>query len=394
MTSISCEALAREVLCRAIAGDPPPELPRELIDEPCQKALFGILVEGLSDRFDPRLCDIYAQLLAPMVGANLERYFRAREVRPVREEPARVMVLSRVTLGADIAVTSVMLAAAKQRFPRAEICFAGPGKNCELFAGDPRVVCTPVEYRRGSLADRLSVVDELRRLADDPQTLVIDPDSRLTQLGLLEICPESRYRFFESRSYGAETGLALPELAARWAEEILGVAGAKPFIAMAPHREEAPYITVSLGVGENPAKRISDPFEDELLAMLAATGFPLWIDRGAGGEESERVTRAAERASVTARFWEGSFAGFAAIIAGSCLYVGYDSAGQHAASACEVPLISIFAGFPSQRMFERWRPVGEYSAVVRVDRAKPAEVLRQVKVKLESWQTLSKLANG
>ena len=42
-------------------------------------------------------------------------------------------------------------------------------------------------------------------------------------------------------------------------------------------------------------------------------------------------------AGVKAAFWEGSFAGFAAIIAASRLYVGYDSAGQHVAAACGVP---------------------------------------------------------
>ena len=37
-------------------------------------------------------------------------------------------------------------------------------------------------------------------------------------------------------------------------------------------------------------------------------------------------------------------------------YVGYDSAGQHVAAASGTPLISIFAGYPSERMFQRWRP--------------------------------------
>jgi ADP-heptose:LPS heptosyltransferase len=116
-------------------------------------------------------------------------------------------------------------------------------------------------------------------------------------------------------------------------------------------------IAVSLGVGENPAKRIPDPFEERLLALLGEGGRPLWIDRGAGGDEAARVTRAAERSGARAKFWDGSFAGFAGIIAASRLYVGYDSAGQHAAAACGVPLICIFAGFPVPRMFHRWRPV-------------------------------------
>jgi len=34
------------------------------------------------------------------------------------------------------------------------------------------------------------------------------------------------------------------------------------------------------------------------------------------------------------------------------------------AAACGVPLVSIFAGFPNERMFERWRPTG--SGPIRV----------------------------
>jgi len=60
------------------------------------------------------------------------------------------------------------------------------------------------------------------------------------------------------------------------------------------------------------------------------------------------VERAVERAGVEATFWDGSFAGFASIIAASRLYVGYDSAGQHIAAAAGVPLVSVFAGFPAR----------------------------------------------
>jgi hypothetical protein len=113
--------------------------------------------------------------------------------------------------------------------------------------------------------------------------------------------------------------------------------------------------TVSFGVGENPDKRIADPFEEDLLKQLPR---PILIDKGAGGEEAERVERAVSRAGSGIAMWEGSFAAFAAHIQKSKLYVGYDSAGGHVAAACGVPMISIFAGFASERMFQRWRPSG------------------------------------
>ena len=43
------------MLEQCIAGNPPVELPRILLEEPCAQALFGILVEGLGDRFEPAL---------------------------------------------------------------------------------------------------------------------------------------------------------------------------------------------------------------------------------------------------------------------------------------------------------------------------------------------------
>jgi len=329
--------------------------------------LFSQAVAQVAENVDP------ASLVA--------RYERVRRPRPISGEPHRVFVLSRVTLGADVAVTSVLLAAAKQRFPRAEIVFVGPRKNFELFARDPRLRHVEMAYRRGGLRERLAVWGPLEALLAAPDAVVIDPDSRLTQLGLLPVCPEDAHHLFESRGYGGETDRALPELAAAWAEETLGVANAKPYVAL--DASGGGHTAVSLGVGENPAKRIPDPFEERLLALLASRGAALVIDKGAGGEEAARVDRAVGRSGVKAAFWEGSFAGFAAIIAASRLYVGYDSAGQHVAAACGVPLVSIFAGFPAPRMFHRWRPTGERATVIRVDRPDPLETLERVRAAID-----------
>ncbi len=396
MTSISVEDLARRALDACLEGRAPAELPAALIDDPGGEALFGIFAEGLADRFDPVLCQDYLRLFAkavervwPRADADslIARYQRVRQTRPVDFEPPRVFVLSRVTLGADVAVTSVLMDAAKRRFPNAEIVFAGPAKNFEMFAGDPRVCHLSLAYRRGALGERLSLWPELARAIAQPDALVIDPDSRLTQLGLLPVCPDERYRFFESRAYGGGSAKALPELAAEWAFETLGVAGAKPYLALENPEPRGSHIAVSFGVGENPAKRLPDPFEEELLRMLAASGAAIHIDKGAGGGEAARVTRAVERSGARATFWDGSFAGFARIIASARLYLGYDSAGQHAASASGVPLISIFAGFPSERMFHRWRPCAAGATVIRVDARRPQEALERVRAALSGLLT-------
>jgi ADP-heptose:LPS heptosyltransferase len=341
----------------------PPELLDRALAVDGGRAFLSVVVEHLADLFEPRLCETYAALFAQAVmGVCPELAARLRSRAQPNQPPAsakRVYVLSRVTLGADVAVTSVLIDAAKRRYPDAEIVFAGPQKSYELFEADPRLRHFPAPYERGG-----SLLDRLRASAALWFTdgIVIDPDSRLTQLGLISVCPKRDYFFFESRGYGGDTEDRLPALAARWAREVFGIDDARPFIAPLAAADPPADITVSLGVGENPAKRLDDEFEHELLRALAATGASVLVDKGASSEERQRV----ERALVPGmRTHDGAFAPFAAQIARSKLYVGYDSAGGHVASACGVPAISIFAGFVSERMLQRWKPLG---TVIRGDR--------------------------
>ncbi len=361
------------------------------------RALFGVIVEGLADRFEPRLADVYLRLFCQVMemadpswdAAELEA--RNRRVRRPRrfasgpERARRIYVLSRVTLGADIAVTSVLLDAVKRRFPDASIRLVGGEKSRRLFASDPRIGWLPVAYgRTGSLGERLAAGRSLKAaIAGDGGGIVIDPDSRLTQLGLIPVCEEEDYYFFDSRSYGAESGDPLAALAARWAGEVFGINGARPYLSPPPGGPpvgETP-ITVNLGVGENPTKRLPDPFEAGLLAFLADLGPPVFVDLGAGGEEEARARRAVEASGASpGRItpWRGDFWELAALISQSRLYVGYDSAGQHAAAACGVPLLTVFAGYPTVRMLERWTPSGPGpKAVIPAAGATPDAVLEQ-----------------
>lgn len=384
MENISAEQAASELLACCLEGQPwSGQLIDRLLQPDAGPVLFRVVVERLADLFEPRLCDVYAQLFSEIIARStpslnqtqlLERYRRIRLPRTFDRDPStvhNVYVLSRVTLGADVAVTSLVLDAAKRLFPLASIFFVGPEKSWELFASDPALEHHPVPYLRGgSLAERLSAWPQL------PDGIVIDPDSRLTQLGLLPVCPDEDYYFFESRSYGGDSDLSLPELTRRWLAETFGVPDARAFIAPLEATGNAADVTISLGVGENAAKRVDDPFETGLLSYLVRHESSILIDRGAGGEEAARVERAVAQAGGNIRMWDGSFAGFAAQIARSALYVGYDSAGGHVAAACGIPMVSIFGGSVSERMFHRWRPTGPGSVkIVRV--SAPAQTLNE-----------------
>jgi hypothetical protein len=302
------------------------------------------VVEPLADSFDPAQAEVYEALFTraiARVASELLPRVRPAPRNPLPASAERVYVLSRITLGADVAVTSVLIDAAKLRYPRARIVFVGPRKNYGLFEADPRVEHMEAPYARsGSLRDRLTASAAL--WFDDG--VVIDPDSRLTQLGLIRVCEDERYCFFPSRSFDGMD--RLPELAARWA------GAGRPYIAPRPATGKPAEVTVSLGVGENLNKRMDDAFESDLFDALDGD---VLVDLGGNPDERARVQRVLRPGMRT---HDGAFAPFAAEIARSKLFIGYDSAGGHVASACGVPVISIAKGFLNERMAARWRPLG------------------------------------
>lgn len=403
MVSISASELATEVLDACLRdGTWPAKVLDALIDRALDeddpltaraatRAFFGILIERLGDLFEPSLCEVYARLFSHVIARALPDYdahellVRYRRVRQVRRfaggEIQRVFVLSRVTLGADVVVTSMALDAAKKRFPGAEISLVGPEKNAELFGQDDAISSIAVTYGRSSLLrERLTAAIELRSIVEEPGSLVIDPDSRLTQLGLIPVCDDARYYFFESRAFGGDLFTSLPELTAEWLFEVFDVDNAQRYLAPAPQEKQA-RVSVSFGVGDNANKRLEGDFEYQVLRALLERYDSVLLDEGAGGDECERARKLFERLGQDGRLMlhNGSYASFASHILQSELYVGYDSAGQHVADAGGVPLISVFTGFPCDRMFARWRPTGTRSCVLKVDEEDRDSVLTRVR---------------
>ncbi len=384
MESISPARLAHALLDDCLAGREPAadriaQLTSLALDADdavaliASRNLFGTLVEGLADRFEPALCASYAQLFSRVIAqampelssvALAARYASVRVVRPPAFDPTDVYVLSRVTLGADIAVTSILMDGARQRFPNARLWFAGPRKAWELFDGSTWSFLEVPYGRTAMLRDRLCAFDPLVSALDRPGVLLLDPDSRLTQLGVLPVCTPESHHLFESRGFGGDSDATLPALAREWVRQTLGIESAEPwFHPKLSHTLPGHKVaTVSFGIGENPAKRVDDPFEEQTLRYLLESGWQVLLDTGVpGGEEHLRVRASVARLGVAGQsiaLHQGSFASFAAFIAGSQLYVGYDSAGQHAAAALDVPLVSVFGGFSCERMLQRWMPDG------------------------------------
>ena len=405
-----------------------------------RRAIFAELVEPLADAFTPDAAARYDMLFAPLIqlcrrdpaGKRLDevlaqfgirseadllkrKAFISR-LRPFprggRERVRKVFVLSRVTVGADVAVTSVVLTKMKLIFPHAEIALVGSAKTQELFGGDARITFVTVPYpRHGGLRERLEAWVEVVDMLGDAtkglqpsEHLVVDPDSRYTQLGLLPVTRDHRaYRFFDSRGFSSPGRRSLTRLTAAWLDEVFG-ASERPLYAYVHLRDrdrqfaeglreqlrsrhERPFVAVSFGVGGNPRKRISDDFESGMLHQLLADGNLVILDKGLA-EETERANRllralsergkrvveigeGANPSLVGARgprcdivAWQGGIGGFSALIGASRSYVGYDSGFQHVAGALGVPLVDIFVGAPNARFARRWRPCSRVPARV------------------------------
>ncbi len=409
------------------------------------RGLFTLLVERLSDSFDPELCPLYDRVFAQVVdfcrglpeGRGLDaeltrfdletrssllgrraRLLQAREAPRDEERRAavrKVLIPSRVTLGAEVAVTSVVMAKMKRAFPHAEIVLLAAPAMAQIFAADQRVRVREVGYaREGGLIQRLdgwievvrAVDDEIRGL-DPSQCLVVDPDSRLTQLGLLPLTEDDgRHHFFQSRSYRRPGVEGIGPLAACWLNERFGgdeeilpyLALSGPDLAFARQLcgelrrgVDRPLVVVSFGVGGNPLKRLHDPFEAEFLDRLLDGGAAVILIKGVGEEELRRsealvagiqasgkkVVRASGRETPSAPVsgvdllaWEGPVGAFCALIGESDAYVGYDSAGQHIAAALGVPTVDIFADSTHPLVPVRWHPYGP--SRVEVIRVHPA----------------------
>jgi ADP-heptose:LPS heptosyltransferase len=369
--STSCRERAAALLAGARHGVLPPLSEIRELGEECPGDFFRDVIEPLGDSFDAAQAAVYDRIMRAWIP-------ELPAVQPsIPERVDCVYVLSRVTLGADIKIVSPILDAMKRRFPGARIVFVANRKSAELFEDDSRITHLEAAYPRiGAVSARIAFAEQLAaRLSDG---VVIDPDSRITQLGLLPLAPPERTFHFSSRRVGGETD-NLSELIRGWLRATFGVVGSA-YIApkSVPDIGPGPVAAVSLGVGENEAKRVGGDFESGLIADLAERYASVWMDRGAGGEEARRVTAAAGGLNRV-RFWEGSFAGFASIISQSDLYVGYDSAGQHAAAAAGVRSITVFAGAPSERFRRRWAAAGNGStAQIDADGMTPLETLASV----------------
>ncbi|MEX0617594.1 MAG: glycosyltransferase family 9 protein [Pseudohongiellaceae bacterium] len=422
-----------ELLCEMATFSADPRL-----NQPATGALFGIVVERLCDDFEELQTETYNRLMCQVVtwirglpeGAELNRKLgdfslnsrqqlidRIESIRLGPDEPLpegffpqKMLVLSRVTVGADVAITTVIYQRLRSLFPACEIVIIGNAKLRQVFAESPGARIRELHYaRRGGLLERFNVWlqllaavnEEIAGLAEN-EYLLFDPDSRLTQLGVLPLVPASAYRFFNSRGKeGYPAKASISELTNLWLTKVLGnqefcypklwpaqssLEAAKSLIG---GMDSSNVITINLGVGGNRRKRIAGSFEiDLVLSLLLDPATRIILDMGYGDEERQRCRRiiaATADAGYAVGFYtfgngkrldsncrllgvECDVGEIAALITSSQEFIGYDSACQHIAAAQGVRTYTLFAGSNNVKFIRRWHACGtNTSEIVFVD---------------------------
>lgn len=345
--------------------------------------------------------------------ARWDRISAGQRFLPVdKTEIRKLVVLSRVTVGADVAITSIVVTRLVHAFPHSQVIVVGPTKLPELFGGLPTLEFRPITYPRGgAISDKLAAWPLIHTLLKKErsglkphQLLLFDPDSRYSQLGLLPLVEEESTFYCNSRrTLLPDEGPSLSALINSWLDTILDE---KEFIYPSTWLAEKfrllgsyfqgrliengcrRFIVISFGVGNNENKRIPGFFERDLvLALLAQEKDTIiLLDTGTGSVGMNRTTAilsAAGQEGINIDFLEetillekripfphgiigfrGSLGAIASLIEGADLFIGYDSACQHLASALGTPSVIIFAGAPHQRFIDRWRPLGKTSSII------------------------------
>ncbi len=405
------------------------------------QALYGVIIEALSNDFSTKGLELSTKVLATMINhirktpdgkemddllhrlglgekkTLLQRYQQLLARPPLleneRREIKKIIIPSRITVGADVVLGSVFVQRLYQAFPNAEIVLMGPAHIPAIFHGLPNFSHCLVEYKRhGNLTDRITgwtsfhqmAKKEFSNLAPE-QTLVVDPDSRITQLGLLPLAPPGRTLFFPSR-YPDSVGQfsSLVQTANHWCDRQFGKNQfAWPQISLnsslcksvATYKRclKAPFFPVlSFGAGNSENKRLSDQFEEQLiLALLEIPNTVILLDSGTRDSglkkvkcllevckengyqskflyENEIQNRPAEFTHGIIGF-RGSIGALASFIQEADGFFGYDSCCQHLAAALDCPAVIAFVGASNDRFYARWRSQGKknLTKTIRVD---------------------------
>jgi hypothetical protein len=275
----------------------------------------------------------------------------------------------------------------------------------------------PFLYKNdGSLIDKMTNWPNLLKIVQHEhknyvkgEILLFDPDSRLSQLGLLPLLDEENSFYFPSRTTGfnEKSQQNLSTLTNKWLDTLLDEEVSLASLVMFDdlhgsysslaeklrHNGCKRIITINFGVGNDPRKKITPPFETDLIkGLLALPDTIIMLDTGRGDDEQKLTdqhlqtlkeqdfnTLGIDETSLSPEkinfkhgiiSYRGSLCGLGKLIKVSDCFIGYDSCGQHIANAANTPAVIVFAGAPSTRFITRWSPKNPANKTISILRGK------------------------
>ena len=388
------------------------------------RVVLSQIVQPLVDRFCQDACDCLAVFMAEAVHAPrspigsaiaelgyptpehlFERYRMLErgelEKQVDSDDVEKAVLISRADLKGDIAATGPILSCAMRAFENADIEIVGPRTNCLLIGPSYRLERSVVSFsHNGTLGNQLRAWVRLRAKVasaiqgyDSGRWLVVDPDSWMTQFGLLPVADDRYCRYFDSRSYAEQSTATMAVLASEWGNQwfFWGGFDALPFIVLGYGPENGSFCLsresrgklagVSFSVDGHEEARLGADFEDRLMELLRRRGYQTVFDTG---READDRTNALERIRafggskshlkvasdasnnraqlLTCGNTIPNFSGWAKL---ASVYIGYDSAISHAVGSVGVPSLHLSVGAPNSTYRFRWTPTS-YSEVVTI----------------------------
>jgi ADP-heptose:LPS heptosyltransferase len=398
---------------------------------------FGVVIEELCDDYEDFQFKAYNRVMSQVIsycrklpaGSQLDQSLnrfhlhstddiaaRAERIRTLttkidtaQKTVRQIFIPSRITIGADVAIVSVIIQRLSLLFPATQINLLGSTKLAEIFSANPRLRIIQLDYvRRGSLLERFSswqklleILDEQTKPADKDTALVIDPDSRILQLGILPVIDDENYLYFDTHSdLISSKNACMSELTNAWLDRVFGpgdfcypqlwldpslLSRAKKITGSLTRNGCRKITAINFGFGGNPRKRLGLDFEKKLVCeLLKHPQTVVILDRGFGPEEldaSQQIIDEIKKQGhpvLQNKFGDVDIGNFsrgllslecrsgeiASLVAHSRDFIGYDSAGQHISAALAVPTITIFTGSNNPRFIRRWSACGKTSCKV------------------------------
>jgi len=362
--------------------------------------------------------------------------FKKKIPKEKRDDIKKIFVLSRSTMGAEIALNGIIIPKLLRIFKNAEIIFIDSTSTGKYLFKDPKIKIVdkfkdengnvinlkwdrkgmPIKERFECSANVSFFINhEIKNLRED-EYFIVDADTRLSQTGSMPLVKTENHYFIDTTQKNGEFGVHINDvskvkLLGRVCNEYLNYVFEDneidyPQISLSKQGklnadsvfEEFGFnnkfnILFRLGVGVE-RRQLSREFEIGLANKIIKQGHNLILIRSPDADEEEKnmnFINALKNSgkSVTeiivednkikvvgkkdADFYtfRGDLESLKGMIKNSSVFLGYNSNGQHIASALEVPFVTISTGHANRLFYKRWIPLAKTDyEVIEVNKKK------------------------